>query len=360
MANEPRDFSSLDIKALIDALPDALLVVNERGLVEMINHAFERMFDYPAREFQGRTIRELFPSTKCETHSEAMVNVPEREVEARKKDGTAFPALLTCQSIVNTQPPRFICSIRPVAYAPNIDVRLLHVSRLATMGEMAAGIAHELNQPLTAIANYAQAGKWMLESKPPELLELGGALQEITTQALRAGSIIKRLRNLIQKGDTKREPVMMDELINEIKALMITDARLNRVQISLELQPDLPPVNVDRLQIQQVLLNLVRNAIDALKNLARETREVKIKSALRREDGKIEVCIIDNGPGVPSEMRDRMFLPFCSGEQGGVGLGLAISRTIVEAHDGALGYRSNDSRGACFFFSLPAAKAGEA
>lgn len=232
--------------------------------------------------------------------------------------------------------------------SPAIDAEmLLQLSRLATVGEMAGAISHELNQPLTAIANYAQAGKWLLESKPPELLELADSLHEITAQAMRAAELIKRLRSLIQKGEAQRELTTLDTVINDIKGLTTSEARMHTVKLTFDTHPELPSVDVDRLRIQQVLLNLLRNAFEMQESTPREQRAVNVQTTMQA-DGNVEVSVSDSGSGIPSKSNNEMFH-----------LRLSISRTIVEAHDGALGYRSKETGGAVFFFTLPAAKKGE-
>lgn len=235
--------------------------------------------------------------------------------------------------------------------------RLTHVSRLATMGEMAAGIAHELNQPLTAIASYAQACDWLLARGSTDMAEIRDALQQITAQGLRAGEIIRRLRNLVRTPDTLRVMTNVNELLEELKGLALTDARVHNVRLALQLAPYLIPVIVNRMEIQQVVLNLVRNAIEALEGVPPERRDVVLRSA-PAEDGEVEISVTDSGPGVDAKIADRLFSPFVTTKPAGAGLGLAISRSIVEAHGGTLRYRHDESGGACFVLRLPHAQGG--
>jgi len=237
--------------------------------------------------------------------------------------------------------------------------RMMHVSRLATMGEMATGIAHELNQPLAAITTYAQAASRLLRASPPGLDDVDEALQQIAVQGLRAGEIIRRLRSLVRNRETQREPAQINGLIEELGTLTRADARLNDVRITLDLAADLPFAEVDRIQIQQVLLNLVGNAVQALESKSSAEREVVISTQLNAE-GDIEVRVQDTGPGVSNDMRGRLFLPFATTKDGGTGLGLAISRSIIEAHKGKLEYTPNLPRGACFVFRLPTKKEADA
>jgi two-component system, LuxR family, sensor kinase FixL len=235
--------------------------------------------------------------------------------------------------------------------------RLTHVSRLATMGEMAAGIAHELNQPLTAIASYAQACDWMLARGSTDTAEIRDALQQITAQGLRAGEIIRRLRTLVRTPDSQRVPTDVNELIEELKGLALTDARVHNVRLALQLAPELGAVVVNRVEIQQVVLNLVRNAIEALEGVPPERRDIVLRTAAA-PDAEVEICVIDSGPGVDPDIVSRLFSPFVTTKAAGAGLGLAISRSIVEAHKGTLRYRPEGAGGACFVLRLPHAQGG--
>jgi two-component system sensor kinase FixL len=235
--------------------------------------------------------------------------------------------------------------------------RLTHVSRLATMGEMAAGIAHELNQPLTAIASYAQACDWLLARGSTDTAEIRDALQQITAQGLRAGEIIRRLRNLVRTPDTARVVTNVNELIEELKGLAITDARAHNVRLMLDLTPELEQIVVNRVEIQQVVLNLVRNAIEALEGVPPERRDIILRTAPGPE-ANVELSVIDSGPGVDADIVDRLFSPFVTTKPAGAGLGLAISRSIVEAHKGTLRYRPDGAGGACFVLRLPHAQGG--
>jgi two-component system sensor kinase FixL len=231
--------------------------------------------------------------------------------------------------------------------------RMTHVSRLATMGEMASGIAHEINQPLAAITSYAQASARLLDSASPDLTDVRDALQQIAGQALRAGEIIRRLRSLVRNRSTTREPADLNAVIAEIEPLTRADARASDVRLSFDFAEGLPRVNLDRIQIQQVVLNLVRNSIDAVHELPSGQRSVLVRTA-PAPDGSVQIFVQDNGPGVAQEIRGRLFMPFVTTKESGTGLGLAISRTIIEAHRGRLDYRPHQPQGACFAATLPA------
>ncbi len=230
--------------------------------------------------------------------------------------------------------------------------RMMHVSRLATMGEMATGISHELNQPLAAIANYAQAGVRLMQLPQPELADVREALGQIAGQALRAGEIIRRLRSLVKNRITEREAASINDIIEELGPIARADARANDVRIVLNLAQELPPVSVDRIQIQQVLLNLLRNSIDALAAVSAVSRQIVVQSAAT-EAGDITVTVTDNGTGIAPAVLDRLFMPFVTSKTDGTGLGLAISRTIMEAHKGRLDHSPQSERGASFVMTLP-------
>src|SRR6186713_19399 len=243
--------------------------------------------------------------------------------------------------------------------------RMNNVSRLATMGEMAAGISHELNQPLAAIANYAQACARLLRKPAPDMPEISGALEQISGQALRAGEIIRRIRSLVRNEDVRRETQDINELIREVHGLLASDARVHDGKLELDLAPVLPKVTVDGVQIQQVLMNLVHNAFeaqgtDAVRNEAARSFDsagtgFEVRIATRPTDaGDVEVSVSDLGPGLPGEVEQKIFEPFFTTKPTGTGLGLAISRSIIKAHEARLGYRANQPRGACFYFVLPA------
>ena len=246
-------------------------------------------------------------------------------------------------------------SVSAAAHEPSATLhgRLLSVSRMATIGEMAAGVAHELNQPLTAIANYAQACDRLLARPLTNPAELREALRQITAQAARAADIIRRLRKLACSRQNERAPASVNALVTELNELLQTDANVHGVQLSLDLAADLPEVVVDGGQIQQVILNFVRNSLDAFTLRPVCKPQVVIRTSLAPHH-EVELAVIDNGPGLSPEAMPRLFDPFFSTKADGTGLGLAISNTIARAHGGSVGYRPNSPRGACFYIVLPA------
>jgi two-component system sensor kinase FixL len=230
--------------------------------------------------------------------------------------------------------------------------QMLHVSRLATAGEMAAGIAHELNQPLAAIANYAQACERMLTRPDADIAEVREALHQISNEAIRAGDILHRLRTLTRSHAVQRGPNDINDVIRQVQELLQSDARAHGARLVLELTEPLPHVSIDAAQVQHVLFNLAHNGFQAAVADGVRPPEVRIRTGFAG-DGAIEVAVCDNGPGMSAAALERLFDPFFSTKEEGTGLGLPISNTLIRAQEGTLGYRPNVPGGACFFFRLP-------
>ena len=361
-----------EFQALMDAAVDGIVVVDHAGNIQAFNRAAERLFGYAAAEVVGSNISILAPEPDRSSHDGYMARLlttgdPRvigrgREVEARRKDGSVFPAFLSVGVVEGSRPPRFVGFLHDITLrrraeeeAHRLQERLTHVSRLATVGEMSAGIAHELNQPLAAVANYAQACDRLLMLADPDIPEIRDALQQITAQAVRAGDIIRRLRALARNEVMQREPTDLNGLVSELSDLIQLDAKRYDVQYTLDLAGELPRVEVDRTQIQQVVLNLVRNGLEALGESPHSPRQLTVGTR-RLADGTVEIKVSDNGPGVPSATVSRLFEPFFTTKAHGTGLGLAISRTIVKSHQGSLEYHPNSPTGACFSIRLPLAE----
>jgi two-component system, LuxR family, sensor kinase FixL len=358
-----------EFQALMDAAVDGIVIVDHAGCIQAFNRAAERLFGYSAAEIMGADVSVLAPEPDKSAHDGYMARFlgsgePHvigrgREVEACRKDGSVFPAFLSVGLVAHSQPPRFVGFIQDITLqrraeeeAHRLQERLTHVSRLATVGEMSAGIAHELNQPLAAVANYAQACDRLLMLADPDIPEIRDALKQITGQAVRAGDIIRRLRALARNEDMQREPTDINGLVSELSDLIQLDAKRYDVQYKLDLARHLPQIEVDRAQIQQVVLNLVRNGLEALGDSAHAPRQLTVQTQ-HMSDGTVEIKVSDNGPGVSSTITPRLFEPFCTTKPHGTGLGLAISRTIVKSHQGNLDYRPGHLGGASFSLRLP-------
>jgi two-component system sensor kinase FixL len=235
--------------------------------------------------------------------------------------------------------------------------RIAHFGRISTMGEMAAGIAHEVNQPLTAIATYAQACQRLLANGECTMDDIKAALEHIGAQALRAGEVIRRLRSFVRNREVRRELIEANRLLEDVMTLAQTDARHNAVRIILQRASESPLVQADAVQVQQVILNLIRNSIDAMLAVPEAAREITLRTQMDR-DGNVEFMVADRGTGVDEATMADLFNPFFTTKPGGTGLGLSISRSIVRAHGGKLWCSANPGGGARFFFTLPPAPAG--
>jgi two-component system sensor kinase FixL len=230
---------------------------------------------------------------------------------------------------------------------------LAHVMRLGLMGEMASGIAHEVNQPLTAIVAYTEVSVNLLKSPNPDTVKLAGILARIHQQGLRAGQIIHQMRDFIRSKTTSRTPVIINQLIRDCIGLCASDIKLQNIKLGLELAADLPPVYVNEVQIEQVLINLLRNAIEAMKDLPHDhPRRLDIQTRLDYRQS-IEIMVMDNGPGISAADHSRILRPFYTTKKNGMGMGLSISRSLVEAHHGTLRFNSVAGDGCTFYVTLP-------
>ena len=359
------------IDAFLDAAVDAVIVINAKGLIERFNRSAEKIFGYKDKEVLGRNINILMPSPYAEQHDGYLHNylkthVPKiigigREVKAKHKDGTIFPIDLSVGEFTHDELPYFVGFVRDLSdraraeqEANEIRERLAHVTRLSTMGEMASGLAHEINQPLTAIANYAQASVRLLQQGSENIDDAIAALNKISRQAQRAGEVIRRLRSFVRKRDSKRELLSVQQLIVDTVQMLETDNRMINCAVNLNIFEQPAKIVADGVQIQQVILNLLRNALDATADI--EHPEISISSASDVETGNTEIQIIDNGPGLPPEREAELFKPFFTTKQTGMGLGLAICQTIVNSHGGRLWFtRVSDEGGSNFRITLPLA-----
>lgn len=362
-----------ELSALLDAAVDAVVIIDHRGTMQTFNRSAERLFGYRPADAIGSNVSMLMPEPDRSAHDsymarylatgEARIIGKGREVRAQRKDGSEFPVMLSVGRIEGTDPPRFVGFLHDLtafremeAQAQAAQEGLTRVDRLSLMGEMASGLAHEVNQPLSAISTYAQAARRLLQrGSAEELPEILEALDEISAQALRAGDIIRWLRSFSKGHQGGHESIDPARLIAQVLPLASMRARRHGIRIETELAPGLPQVPGNPFELQQVLLNLVNNSIDALIPMTSGERIVMI-TAHRQRDGQhdeLEVAVEDSGPGVTGKARDRLFSPFFTTKEQGTGLGLAISTTIVRAHGGKLRFRDRSNGGACFYFSLP-------
>jgi two-component system, LuxR family, sensor kinase FixL len=334
-----------------------------------VNQALCNMLGYTEGELLARSVREVTPlEDVAETVRQFRLLLSGSEtVKYNKrfihKDGSVVHALVNLSLIVDHdgRPSLIISQILDRTDVVHAEMearkqreRLAHVARLGTLGEMAAGIAHELNQPLAAIANYTQACQRLLAAGDMDPEELGQVLGRVTAQARRAGDVIQRLRAFVRRHTPDRRHRDANELIQEILPLVEMDCRSHEVDLQLELQQALPRVQVDGIQLQQVLLNLTRNAVEAMNACNPETRRLLIRTGALGEE-LVEIAVEDAGPGVPDTLKDQLFEPFFTTKPEGMGLGLSLSRSIIEAHGGSLRYDSGPGDGSVFRIGLPTA-----
>jgi two-component system, LuxR family, sensor kinase FixL len=359
--------SEAQLRSIIETVPDALILIDERGLIQSFSPAAERLFGYRAAAVMGRNVSMLMPSPYREQHDGYLAhyhNTGERRiigigrvVVGRRADGSTFPMELQVGEVKLRERRFFTGFVRDITERQThrerlqeLQSELLRTSRLSAMGQMASALAHELNQPLTAVINYVQACRRLLGAKdaPPE--RLTDAMDKAVAQATRAGQIIHRMRQFIQTGETERQLESINKVVEEASALALVGARESGILVRMELSPDLPALLVDRIQIQQVVLNLVRNGMEAL--AATERRELTIRTA-HTHDALVEVAVSDTGPGLSVEVASQLFQPFVTTKPKGMGLGLTISRSIIEAHGGRLHAVPNPDGGVTFRFELP-------
>jgi two-component system sensor kinase FixL len=357
------------LKSILDTVPDAMIVIDERGIMQSFSSAAERQFGYTAQEVLGKNIKILMPSPYQENHDgylERYLRTGERRiigivrlVVGERKDGSTFPMELSVGEMRSSNQRFFTGFIRDLTERQQTEDRLqelqselVHISRLTAMGEMASALAHELNQPLSAIANYMKGSRRLLEDRTDERsATLREAMDKAADQALRAGQIIRRLRDFVARGESERRVESVNKLVEEASALALVGAKDQGVRVRFQFDPSIELVLADKVQIQQVLLNLIRNSIEAMQESPK--RELVISTA-PAEDDMIAVSVADTGSGIAPEMATQLFQPFITTKRNGMGVGLSISRTIVEGHGGQIGPEPNPVGGTIFRFTLRA------
>lgn len=230
--------------------------------------------------------------------------------------------------------------------------RVTHAARLGTLGEMAAGLAHEINQPLSAISTYSEASLRLLSQQNPDLDRVRHAMKQVSEQAHRAGKVIRRMRALSKRTATRRELANCNRLIEDLVGLIQIDARGHDIQVSFELDSSAPDCYLDQVQIQQVILNFVRNALDAMSDSDDRGKGIRVRTALEK-NGAVKVSVFDHGPGIDEGTAAHLFDPFFTTKEGGMGLGLSVCQSIVKQHGGSIGFEENPDGGAVFWFALP-------
>ncbi|WP_016747597.1 PAS domain-containing sensor histidine kinase [Rhizorhabdus wittichii] len=359
--------SAGQMRSILSTVPDAMVVIDAHGLIISFSAAAERLFGYAEAEMLGSNVSRLMPSPYRERHDSYLDRYARtgerhiigigRKVIGQKRDGSTFPMELSVGEAEAGGEPVFTGFIRDLSEAVRMEERiedlrsdLIHVARVSAMGTMASTLAHELNQPITAVVNYVETVRDMLaEPKAGDLPVIREALAESASEAMRAGQIVRRLREYVARGDVEKTVEDLPALIDVAAKLGLIGAQERGVELRFDVDPLAGPVLVDRVQIQQVLINLMRNAIEAMADSP--VRLLRIET--RREgDGMVRVTVADSGHGVAPEIEAGLFSAFNSTKAGGMGLGLSICRTIVEANGGRITYERDPGGGSRFHFTL--------
>ena len=357
------------LQSILDTVPEAMIVIDERGVMHSFSSAAERLFGYTADEVLGENVSMMMPPPYRENHDgylerylrtgEKRIIGTGRVVVGARKDGSIFPMELAVGEMRSDKARFFTGFIRDLTERQEVEARLqelqselVHISRLTALGEMASALAHELNQPLSAIANYMKGSRRLLRDRTDEQsLLIREAMDKAAEQSLRAGEIIRRLRDFVARGETERRIESLKKLLEEASALALVGTRDRGVRVVYRFDPGLDLVLVDKVQIQQVILNLVRNAIESMEQSDR--RELTIATE-RDPDGMAAVRITDTGTGISPDVASQLFQPFITTKPHGLGVGLSISRTIVESHGGRITVEPNPQGGTIFRFTVRA------
>ncbi len=362
------DAREAHLRSILDTVLDATVVIEDDGAIVSFNAAAVRQFGYSEPEVVGQNVRLLMPepyrrehdgylNRYLETGEKRIIGV-DRVVVGRRKDGSTFPMKLAVGEMKSGGKTYFTGFIRDLtereesaARLEEIQGELARLARVNELGEMASTLAHELNQPLSAIANYVQGCTRLLRDMDDAVaIKMRGALEEAAKQSLRAGQIIRHLREFVTKGETEKAPENIRKLIEEVGALALVGSRERGIRTVFDFASVRETVMVDRIQIQQVLTNLMRNAMEAMRD--REILELVVRTQ-PAGPGEIAVVVEDTGTGISEEIASQLFKPFVTTKPSGMGVGLSISKRIVEAHGGEISVSSNSAGGATFRFTLP-------
>jgi two-component system sensor kinase FixL len=347
-----------------------MVVIDEAARILSFSAAAEKMFGYAESEVLGQNVKLLMPSPDRERHDGYLRNylgTGERKIigigrltNARHRDGNTFPIELLIGEARLGDRRIFTGFIRDLTERQQTELRLqdlqselTHVRRVSEISTLATSLAHELNQPLTAIANYSEGARMIVDTMPGgEAADtLRGMLEATAGQVLRAGEIVRRLREFMSHGRTAYRAESLPRLITEANALALVGTREHGIEVEITLDPQAEQVLADRIQVQQVLVNLIRNGIDAMVESPRR----RLHIATHREAEFVRVSIEDTGTGLDEAVAARLFQPFITSKQSGMGVGLSICRTIVEAHRGRIWFESPPAGGTVFHFTLPVA-----
>jgi PAS domain S-box-containing protein len=355
------------LRSVLDTVPDAMIVIDDRGIMQSVSTTAERLFGFDAADIIGRNVSMLMPSPYREQHDGYLARyfaTGERRVIGRgrvvtglRKDATTFPMELSVGEMTTGDRRLFTGFVRDLTERQatrqrleELQAELIHLSRFTAMGEMASTLAHELNQPLTAVVSYLNGCRRLLDgSETLQNLMISDGMERAAGQALRAGQIISRLRQFVARREGERQMENLSKLIEDASALALVGVNQTGVSFACGFESAATVVMVDKVQIQQVLLNLIRNAIEAMQET--ERRELTISTTTVDGD-TVEVQVTDTGPGVSEAVAAHLFQPFVTTKPQGMGVGLSISRTIIESHGGRLWAEANPEGGTIFRLTL--------
>ena len=356
-----------------EASPSGIILVNDRGRIVLVNSQIEKLFGYQREELLDKPVEILVPERFAGQHPvhraeffagpTARAMGAGRELFARRKDGSEFPVEIGLNPIQTPDGILVLAAVvdifpRKLAEAEALQRReeLGHLSRVAVMGEMAASIAHELNQPLAGIISNASAGQRFIDRGNVDLGELRDILADIVADGRRAGDVIRGVQSMVKKSAPARQRVNLNDLVMNVVHMVKPNAMHHSCEVQTLLDPNLPPIEADPIQIQQVLINLVINAFEAMRNTTLSRRKVVIATE-QNGDGAICMSVRDYGIGIPHEARERLFDHFFTTKAEGLGMGLGIVRSIVESHAGTVAAENVDGGGARFHLTLPVSAA---
>ena len=365
----PIEISISGFNALLDAAVDGIIIIDSIGNILNMNQAAQLLFGYTLEDVKNKNVKMLMPEPYKREHDgylknyrdtgEARIIGTGRQVHAIRKDSTTFPINLSVGEYEEGDIRYFIGvihdlteQVRAERMAQDFRNRLAHVDRVSTMGEMASGIAHELNQPLTAIGSYIEACRRRLDQGNPDITKIRELLEKVESQSIRASKVIERVRSLVRPQDIVRTKVDVNDILLDAIEFAHADAMNRGVSIEENLLKKRYFVDVDTVQIQQVIINLIRNAVDATVEAHPGEGQVTVSAAMSSDSKYVEVQVRDWGVGISREVRKRLFHPFVSSKTQGTGLGLSISQSIIMAHSGKL-WAPETGQGAAFWFSLP-------
>ena len=353
----------------VEASPNAIVMVDGQGKMLLVNALTQELFGYSREELIGQSVEILVPErfrTGHPAHRATFFGAPQaramgagRDLFARRKDGSEFLVEIGLNPIHTLEGTLVLTEIVDITDRKRMELELqrnreelAHVTRVSTVGELTTSVAHELNQPLGAILSNAEAAEMFLAANPPALDEVRDILADIRKDDQRASEVIRRMRSLLRKQELAPKSIEINEAVEEVLRLLSIDASARKVAINFERTTDLPRVWCDPVHFQQVVLNLVLNGMEAMAGLPEEKRQVVVRTG-PANNGTVQIAVADFGPGIPVDSLPKLFEHFFTTKKDGMGMGLSIARTIVEAHHGQIWAENNSEIGATFYFTVP-------